>query len=114
MANIIVFIESDPIKSHRPCEGVRIALGLAACNHSVSLILANQAPLLLTDRIEETIDGEMAQQYLAMLKKFISVFLIDQESYDKILDLQSEYEVTVLDRTKIAQKIATAECLIPF
>jgi hypothetical protein len=113
MSDIIVFIETDPMISHRPCEGVRMALGLAACNHSVSLILANQAPLLLTDAIEEIIDGEMAQQYLAMLKKFVPVFVIDKKSY-KTLDLQSEYKVMILDRNEIAKKIVATECFIPF
>ena len=47
-ARVLVFVRGNPEVSHRPGEAIRIALGLAAGEHRVELILTGNAPLLLT------------------------------------------------------------------
>jgi len=111
---IVIFIQNNPLESHRPSEGIRIALGLAACNHSVDVILANQASLLLSDRIEDRVNGERTAQYLAELKEYVPAFLIDKETVGEMPYLSNEYKTVPLSRHEIAQKIAAATCFVTF
>jgi len=112
-SKVVVFIESNPIESHRPSEGIRIALGLAACNHSVDIILVNQAIFLLT-AIENIIDNETIQRYLSELKESIPAFFIYKESIEENNHIMPEYNAIYLSRDEMAKKIATATCFIKF
>lgn len=111
---ILVLIQSNPEKSHRACEGIRIALGLAAGEHAVDVILTDRAPLLLTPDVEGFIDGEMAEKFLATLKEFIPAFYIDKEGPGKIDLSDSGYKTIFLSREEIAEKVAAAESFFVF
>ncbi len=104
-SHILILIESNPKESHRACEGIRIALGLAACNINVELILSSGAQVLLTDDIDDCVDGELAKQYLANLNKFIPTIYIEKEG-------NYEYHTMLLNRSDIDQTIASAESVI--
>ena len=109
---IVVYIRSDPFKSHRPCEGIRIALGLAACNHTVTLILANKAPILLTDHLEDCIDAETAKIYLATLPRFIPAFFIEKGNEADLT--QAPYTTTFWSKQEIAEAVAKTGCFLLF
>jgi len=111
-SHIVILIQSNPRESHRACEGIRIALGLAACNIKVDLILNGSASVLLTDDIDECVDGALAKQYLPNLIKFIPTIYIEKGEDDMPI-LQSEYQTTLLNPDEIAQKIASA-CVARF
>ena len=118
-SHIVILIQSNPKESHRACEGIRIALGLAACNLKVDLILTSSALVLLTDDIEECVDGELAIQYLPSLIKFIPTIYIEKEGVGtptaaEVPILQNGYKAIFLSPDEIAKKIALAECLIQF
>ncbi len=113
-SKIVILIRSNPKESHRPCEGIRIALGLAACHHSVDLILANKAPLLLTDALQDCVDEERAQTTLSTLQEFIPTIYIEQESRKGITLLQGEYQTAILNLDEISKKILAAECFVLF
>ena len=110
----VLFIQSNPLESHRPAEGIRIALGLTACNHSVDIILVNHASRLLSERIENLVNGERTQQYLAELKERVSAFFIDKETIEETCHISLEYKTILLSRNEIAQKISAAACFIQF
>lgn len=111
---IVVLIRSNPLKTHRAGEGIRIALGLAAGDHEVEVILADQAPLLLAPDIDDFIDGEMTEKFLLSLKEFIPVFYIEKES-GKGIDLsESDYPIELLSKDRIAAKIAAADRFAAF
>jgi len=112
-SHIVLLIQSNPRESHRACEGIRIALGLAACNVNVDLILTACASLLLSQDIDECVDGELAKQYLPSLVKFIPTIYIEREGSEPPL-LQNDYPVTFLNRDEISDKIAAAECVVRF
>ncbi|TAK09502.1 MAG: hypothetical protein EPO39_02265 [Candidatus Manganitrophaceae bacterium] len=111
---ILVLIRSDPEKTHRAGEGIRIALGLASGEHAVDVVLTDRAPLLLTPEIEGLVDGEMTEKFLAALKGFISPFYVDQESAGKIDLSESDYQTALLSREEMAEKIAAAESFFVF
>ncbi|MFQ5580221.1 MAG: hypothetical protein ACE5FZ_06380 [Nitrospiria bacterium] len=104
----VLLIRSDPRESHRTCEGVRIALGLAASGHQVDLIFAEEAPRLLEDDIEELVDGELAMQYLSSLKAFIPLIYIDDAGERGIDPSSSEYQTQSLSKDEISSKIAAS------
>lgn len=106
---VVVLIRSDPETSHRACEGIRIALGLASGEHEVEVILTDRAPLLLTPDTDGLVDGEMAEKFLSTLQEFIPTFYIDRESAQGIDLSESDYKTVPLSKKEIAEKIATAQ-----
>lgn len=106
---IIVLIRSNPKESHRASEGIRIALGLASGEHEVEVILTDQAPLLLTPDVHESVDGEMAEKFLSTLKEFVPTFYIEEKSAKGIDLTDSDYETSILSADEIAAKIAAAD-----
>jgi sulfur relay (sulfurtransferase) DsrF/TusC family protein len=106
---IVVLIRSNPKESHRASEGIRIALGLAAGDHEVEVILADQAPRLLTDDLDEYIDGEMTEKFLSTLKEFVSTFYVEEKSAKGVDLTGSDYETAILSADEIAAKIAAAD-----
>ncbi|MBI3358866.1 MAG: hypothetical protein HY201_01200 [Nitrospirae bacterium] len=118
-SHIVIFVQGDAKKSHRACEGIRVALGLAACDIKVELILSSGASVLLTDDLEECVDGEIAKQYLPSLIKFIPTIYIEREGVETPTAggapvLQDEYQIMFLSQDEIANKIALAECFAQF
>ncbi|SRR5579884_1024105 len=111
---ILVLIRSNPQESHRAGEGIRIALGLASGEHEVDVVLTDRAPLLLTPGIENFVDGELTEKFLATLKEFIPVFYVDKESAEKVDLSESDYQTALLSRDEIAEKIAAAESFFAF
>lgn len=106
---IVVLIRSNPKETHRAGEGIRIALGLAAGEHDVEVILSDQAPLLLTDDLHEYIDGEMTEKFLATLKEFVPIFYVEEKSAKGIDLAGGNYERVILTADEIAAKIAAAD-----
>lgn len=75
-STITVVVREDPRKSHRPVEALRIALGLAAGEHDVTVVLLNEAPLLLTDDTEDIVDVEILEKYLPSFKQLAIPFVV--------------------------------------
>jgi len=109
---LVLFVQSNAKESHRACEGIRVALGLAACNLTVDLILSSGASVLLTDDIDECVDCELAKQYLSSLIKFIPTIYVEQRG--DLPFLQNEYQVLFLNQDEIEKKISCAECVVRF
>ncbi len=109
---VVLIVRSNPEESHRACEGIRVALGLASGEHEVELILADQAPLLLTSDLHDYVDGELAEKFLMTLKEFIPCFYVDCESGVDLSD--SDDVIHRLSRDEIAKKIATSDLLCCF
>ncbi len=110
----MVILSSDPRRSHRACEGIRIALGLVSGGHEVTLVFSEQSYLLLSEAGDEMIDGERAVQFLDVLKTFIPLFLIDQEEGDNIDLADFDYECGFVSKAVLASKIGDADCLFRF
>ena len=111
---IIVLIRSNPKETHRASEGIRIALGLASGEHEVEVILADQAPLLLTPDLHEYVDGETTEKFLSTLKEFIPTFYVEEKSAEGVDLGDSDYETAILSADEIAAKIAVADLFAVF
>ena len=111
---VIVLIQSDPRVSHRPCEAIRIALGLASGEHQVEVILSGTAPLLLKEEANEWMDGESTVKFLNALNEFIPTFFIDKESVGEVDLTEIEFDTILLTKETIASKLAKADSFMTF
>lgn len=110
--HVVVLIRSDPKKSHRPGEAMRIALGLASGRHRVEIILLGNSPLLLTSEIEDLVDGEMTEKYLVTLQEYVETFFFESETS---VDLSAcNYAAIPLNQSQISEKMATADRFLVF
>jgi hypothetical protein len=102
---ILVLIKSDPLKNHRPVEAVRIALGLASGEHAVTIILLNQAALLLDDTVEDLVDGDILNKYLPSFKEMEQTFHVD-ENFIRLHPLRdSDYLIEAVSLQKVADLV---------
>ena len=106
---ILVLIKSNPLESHRPVEAIRIALGLISGEHSVTVILLNQAPLLLSRDTEDLIDGDILQKYLPTFKELGQTFLVEETAFRTHLSEGSDYTIQAASVDKIADRVQQAD-----
>lgn len=111
---IVVVLKSDPRVSHRACEGIRIALGLASGGHRLEIIFSKMTYLLLTETGDEMIDGERALQFLDTLKMFIPLFLINKAGAEEIDLTELDYETQLISREAFVSLISNSDCLLSF
>jgi sulfur relay (sulfurtransferase) DsrF/TusC family protein len=75
---IAVVISEDPRKTARPVEALRIALGLYAGDHNLTVVLLGQAPLLLDEDTDEIIDVDILEKYLPSFKQLSIPFVVEE------------------------------------
>jgi len=105
---ILVLIKSNPLESHRPVEAVRIALGLASGDHSVTIVLLNRAPLLLADDTDDLVDGEILQKYLPTFNELDQTFFVEEGSLKAHPLEDSDYKIRAVSFDEITEMIRQA------
>jgi len=115
MANsILVLIKSNPLESHRPVEAIRIALGLVSGEHTVTVVLLNQAPLLLSNDTEDLIDGDLLQKYLPTFKELGQTFFVEENALKAHLPKGSGYSIQTISFDKIVGLLQQASRFLIF
>jgi len=101
--SVLVVIHGDPLKTHRPVEALRIALGLSTGDNPLTVVLLDRAPLLLTDDTGEVMDAEILEKYLPSFKQLkvpfvVSVGVHADFAFDSGFDIRaaSAYEIEAL------------------
>src|SRR4029077_20990983 len=74
---IAVVISEDPFVTARPVKALRIALGLCAGDHEMTVVLLGRAPLLLMQDTEKIVDDDILEKYLPSLKQLSIPFTAD-------------------------------------
>ena len=74
---VIVLISTDPRSSHRANEALRIALGIAAGETDVAVVLTGAATHLLDEDTDDLVDGDDILKFRAALKKLGLPFHVD-------------------------------------
>src|SRR5262245_37138432 len=106
---IAVVISEDPRATARPVEALRIALGLSAGDHEMTVVLLGNAPLLLKKDAEEVIDIDILEKNLHSLKNITFVF----ESGTVMDGGVHEFSVTSLPVNEIRQLVNSVDrCLV--
>lgn len=88
---VAVVIAEDPAKSPKPVEALRIALGLCSGDHETSVVLLGNAPVLITEHIDDVMDVDILEKYRPSFAQLSVPFLL--ESHSTIQDILPEFSV---------------------
>jgi len=77
--NVVIVIQENPFKTHRPVESLRIALGLSTGFPSLKIILLNHAQALLDEEIGDIVDVEILEKYSPVIQELSLPFFISQD-----------------------------------
>jgi len=106
--HILVLIKSDPLQNHRPVEAIRIALGLVGGEHAVSIILLNQAAMVLDDTIEDFVDQDILNKYLPSLKELGLTFYVDENFLKRHPLGDSDFKIQSVSPRNVADLVQQA------
>ncbi|MBI4590112.1 MAG: DsrE family protein [Candidatus Rokubacteria bacterium] len=77
---VLVLISEDPRTSHRANEAMRIALGVAAGENEVTIILTGPAAHLLDADTDDLVDGDDIARHRGALRKMEVPFHIEKSA----------------------------------
>jgi hypothetical protein len=112
-SSIVVVIQEDPRKSGRAVEALRIALGLGSGENPMTVVLLNQAPLLLSEDTDDIVDVDILEKHLPVFKELNIPFLLEQDSRSRF-SLDTEFEMREAAESDIATTIVTADRVLVF
>ena len=111
--SIALVIREDPRLSHRPVEALRIALGLAAGENPITVILIGQAVHLLAEEMEDIVDVEILEKYLPSFQHLAIPFVLILPDGPRP-DLQDGFTVTIGSENSAQLAIAEAARVLVF
>ena len=102
---IVLLIKTDPTKSHRAVEALRIAVGLGSHNEGqdLMLILVGRSPLLLAEDTSEVVDAEILEKYLPTITEWQTLFSIETTA-----ETPTRYAPGLITKPITEAKITTA------
>ena len=112
-ASIVLIIREDPRTSARPVEALRIALGLAAGENPITVILMGQAVQLLAEDTDEIVDNEILEKYLPSFEHLQIPFILVLPS-GPAPELQEGFAVTAGSSESARQAMAAADRVLVF
>ena len=110
---IVVLIQEDPLKSHRPAEALRIALGLSTGPNPLQIVLLDRAPLLLTEDASDSVDGEILERHLPVIQELGIPIIVPQGSHNEF-SFDPGFTVSELPEEGIANSLSEAERVLIF
>ncbi len=112
-ASIVLVIREDPRLSHRPVEALRIALGLAAGENPITVILIGQAVQLLAEEAEDIVDVEILEKYLPSFQHLAIPFVLMYPAGPRP-ELQDGFAITIGSDDSAQRAIAEADRVLIF
>lgn len=110
--NVAVIIQDDPRKTHRPVEALRIALGLAAGSHRITVVLLNEASRLLGNESDDIVDVDILEKYLPTIEQLEIPFILqDIHNQARIKD---GFRIRRLNDEAISSFIRSMDCTLVF
>ncbi|MFO0775190.1 MAG: DsrE family protein [Nitrospiraceae bacterium] len=111
--HVVVVIREDPTASPRAVEALRIALGLAAGDARITVVLLDRAvQLLATDR-DEIEDVETLEKYLPSFAHLEIPFVVPSGTASSV-ELEPDYQVTEATPETIRSLSRTADRVMVF
>ena len=111
--SIVVVIQEDPRKSRRAVEALRIALGLGTGENPMTVVLLDQAPLLLSDDIDDVLDVDILEKHLPVFKELGIKFMLEPNNRSRF-SLDADFHVQEAAEADIASTIAMADRVLVF
>jgi len=110
---ILVLVTGDPLKSARPGEAIRMALGLGSGAHTVSVVLRGPAAALLFSDAEESACADEVDHYLPSLAEILDPgFYVERSALAGRDPADSEFTIVPVETADIAQLAAESDRLI--
>jgi hypothetical protein len=110
--SIALVIREDPRLTHRPVEGLRIALGLAAGENPMTVILMGQAVHLLAEETDDIVDVEILEKYLPSFQHLAIPFILVFQGPQP--DIQDGFAITIGSKESAQRTIAEADRVLVF
>ncbi len=111
--SIAVVISEDPRKTHRAVEALRIALGLGTGDNPLTVVLLEQAPLLLAEAQDDLVDGEILEKYLPSLKQLQIPFLVPSGARSRF-NLDPDFKAHEATAPEIESLISASDRVLAF
>ncbi len=111
--SIVVAIREDPRKSAQPVEALRIALGLAAGENPLTVVLGEAAARLLAGDEEDVVDGDILDKYLPSVKQMNIPLVVPRGSIET-LDLDTTFNLRESSLEDMRSLIASADRALVF
>jgi sulfur relay (sulfurtransferase) DsrF/TusC family protein len=109
---VVVVIQEDPRKTHRPVEALRIALGLVAGSHQTTVVLLGESVRLLHEDVDDIIDVEILEKYLPSIEQLEIPFILQSET-DRT-DIREKFHIEYRSDEEIRHVIESAERTLVF
>ena len=111
--SIIVVIHEDPRKTHRAVEALRIALGLGTGDNPLTVVLLDQAPLMLAEGQDDLVDGEILEKYLPSLKQLQIPFVVPSGARSRF-NVDPDFKVREATAPEIESLISASDRVLAF
>lgn len=111
--SILVLIQSNPLETHRPTEGLRIALGLSTGSASVTVVLIGQARMLVTEETSEVVEVEILEKYLPTIQD-LELPIVLPEGSGETFPVDPDFTVREVSPSGITSLLCQADRVLVF
>ena len=111
--SILVLIQSNPLETHRPTEGLRIALGLSTGVSSLTIVLLGQARILLTEETGDVVDGEILERHLPVIQE-LGLAIVVPEGSTAAFPCDPKFAVREVSLAGITSLLCQADRVLTF
>jgi predicted peroxiredoxin len=112
---VLVVISTDPRRSHRANEAMRIGLGIVSGENEVTFVLSGDGVHLLDAETDDLEDGDDVAKFRANLKSLGIPFHVEQESLPSNPDWNADgHPVVPVPREEIAALMRRGRRFIVF
>ena len=111
--SILVLIQSNPLETHRPTEGLRIALGLSTGASSVTIVLLGQARMLLSEDTSDIVDSEILERHLPVIQE-LQLPIVVPDGSDAAFPRDPDFAVREVSLSGITTMLCQADRVMVF
>jgi hypothetical protein len=111
--SITVVVRCDPRETHRAAEALRIALGLGTGTNPLTVVLLDNAPLLLSEDHEDLVDIDILEKHLPVLRE-MGVCVVVPSGTRKRVHLDPAWEIREASMSDIGRLIALSDRVLAF
>jgi hypothetical protein len=111
---LLLVIYGDPEHSGLPAEALRMGMGLNGEKRAVEIVLMGPAIKVLTDQVDELVDGEMIENHLDVYEEWGTPFHVAADAVGDYDIDDAPVPVTELDAAGLASAMAAAGRVMVF
>lgn len=110
---LVMLIYADPAKTGLTAEALRMAMGLGTGRLAVRVVLMGPAAGVLTDEVDDLVDGELIENHLDVLADWGTPFFVGGggEAYDRS---DAPVEASPVDAEGLARMVGEARQVMVF